>query len=161
MKLDEFKSLEESKKVELINKRLGELLKEKKSTKEFRCSDLDFSYTTATREMEKLGYAREGKQFTKEFKLTEREITKLKALADIYESIMQLKKDKPEVKKRDDVLTTTSMRMYNDVWTRWQCFTREWNIYNSPDLMASALEDYMNKFDFEDLETLKKMGKVK
>lgn len=161
MKLDEFRSLEESKKVELINNRLGELLKEKKSTKEFRCGDLDFSYTTATREMEKLGYAREGNQFTKEFKLTEREITKLKALVNVYESIMQLKADKPEVQKRDDVLTTTSVRMYADVWARWQCFSKEWSIYNAPDLMASALEDYMNKFDFEDLETLKKMGKVK
>lgn len=161
MKLDEFRSLEESKKVELINKRLGELLKERKSTKEFRCNDLDFSYTTATREMEKLGYAREGNQFTKEFKLTQAEITRLKALSNIYESIMQLKEDKPEVQKRNDVLTTTSVRMYADVWARWQCFSKEWSIYNAPDLMASALEAYMDKFDFEDLETLKKMGKVK
>ena len=108
------------------------------------------------------GKAEEKIEIAKELlkmKLNDEDIAKATGLTS--NEIMQLKEDKPEVKKRDDVLTTTSMRMYNDVWTRWQCFTKEWNIYNSPDLMASALEAYMDKFNFEDLETLKKMGKVK
>lgn len=162
MKIEEFRKLEDNKKIELVNKRLEELIQEKKSTKQFKCKDLEFSYQTATREMERMGYAREGNKFEKEVKLTEREIILLKNLAYNYNFIMEKVEDEPKVKRRNnDTISTTSVRMYSDVWSRWQQFSKEWSIYNSVDLMASALEEYMDKYFFEDIETLREQGKIK
>ena len=125
MKIEDFRKLDDTKKVELVNKRLEELIQEKKSTKQFKGGDWEFSYQTAKREMEKMGYAREGNQFTKEVKLTERDIILLKNLAYSYEFIMERVEDAPKVKRRiNDTINTTSVRMYNDVWSRWQQFSK-------------------------------------
>lgn len=162
MKIEEFRTLNESEKVKIINKRLDELAKEGKKTKEFKCDEMEFSYTTAVREMEKVGYARNNNKFEKEYKLTEREIMMLKNLSYGYEFMMARKEDEPKVKRRtEDTISTTSIRMYADVWSRWQQFSKEWGIYNSVDLMASALESYMDRYDFEDIETLREQGKIK
>lgn len=162
MKIEDFRKLDDNKKVELVNKRLEELIKEEKSTKLFKCNDLEFSYQTATREMVKMGFAREGNEFKKKVTLTERDVMLLKSLAYNYENIMGRVEDAPNVKKRSaDTINTTSVRMYTDVWSRWQQFSKEWSIYNSIDLMASALEEYMDKYAFEDIETLKEQGKIK
>lgn len=156
MKIEEFRQLTEEEKVQKINERLLQLNREKKGVNLFKCDDLEFSYQTATRIMQDLEYAKDGIEFKKEFKLNEKEILMLKNLAQNYEFMMKEKVDKPEVIRRPaDRVNTTSVRMYNDVWSRWQLFCKEWSIYNGLDLMASALEEYMDKHDFPDLETLK------
>ena len=153
MKIEEFRSLEDSIKVEMVNKRLEELAKDKKTTKDFKNESIDFSYTTATNEMENIGYSRKGKVFQKEINLSAKEIALLVDLAKNYEFLMQKMTDKPDIKlRKDDKINTTSVRMYAEVWGRWQEFAKEWPIYNSVDLMASALEEYMNKFKKDDEE---------
>lgn len=162
MKIKEFRALSETERVELVNKRLAELKGEGKGTKEFKSDSLEFSYATAIKEMETLGYARNGNEFEKEVKLSEREVLMLKNLCYGYEFVMKQIEDKPEAHKRaDDQATTTSVRMYNKVWKRWQSFADEWSIYNSIDLMASALESYMDKFGHPDYDTLVEQGKIK
>jgi UTP-glucose-1-phosphate uridylyltransferase len=162
MKIEEFRALSEAERVTLINERLAKLKGEGKGTKEFKGDSLEFSYATAIKEMESLGYARNGNSFEKEIKLSEYDIIKLKNLVYGYDFMMKQLQEKPEVNKRpDDQATTTSVRMYNKVWKRWQSFADEWSIYNSIDLMASALESYMDKFEHPDYDTLVDQGKIK
>jgi hypothetical protein len=162
MNKEDFKALNEREKVELINERLQELKKNGQTTKMFKSENLDFSYAFAMKEMETLGYARNGNSFEKEVKLTESEIRELKNLAYGYEFVMKRTEYQPRVIRRaNDNVTTTSVRMYNKVWKRWQAFAGEWSIYNSVDLMATALEEYMDRHTFEDFETLVEQGKIK
>lgn len=162
MNKEDFKTLSEVEKVDLINERLQELKKNGQNTKLFKNEKLDFSYAFATVEMEKLGYARNKDSFEKEVKLTEREIMQLKNLTYGYEFVMKEIQDQPKVSRRqNDNVVTTSVRMYNKVWKRWQAFATDWSIYNSVDLMATALEEYMDRHAFEDYDTLVKQGKIK
>lgn len=162
MRIDEFRALEAEEKVRLVNERLQELKEAGKGTKEFRSDKLEFSYATAIKEMENLGYARNGNVFEKEVKLSEYEIRQLKNLAYSYEFLMRRIEDQPKVRRRnDDQAVTTSVRMYNKVWKRWQEFSKEWSIFNNIDLMASALEEYMDRHAFEDYDTLALQGKIK
>lgn len=162
MRIDEFRALTETEKVKLINKRLEELKEKNEGTKQFRSDILDFSYATAMKEMTELGYARNGNVFEKELKLTEHEVRLLKNLAYSYEFVMKEQQDQPKVQKRnDEEITTTSARVYNKVWKRWQSFCSEWSIFNAVDLLASAMEDYMDKQNFDDYETLMQLGKIK
>lgn len=162
MKLVEFRGLAESEKVRTVNERLKELKEQGLGTKQFKSQALEFSYATAIKEMEVIGYGRNGNSFEKELKLTDREVLLLKNLAYSHEFVMREKRDQPKVERRpDDKAVTTSVRMYSQVWKRWQSFSQEWPIYNSIDLMASALEEFMDKHSFEDFETLVEQGKIK
>lgn len=162
MKIKEFRDLAELEKVELMNTRLKELKEQGLTTKEFKSEVFEFSYATALNEMEKIGYGRNGNVFEKELKLSDYDVRVLKNLVYGYEFMMNAKQEEPTVKRRkDDHVVTTSVRMHNQVWKRWQEFSKEWGIYNSIDLMASALEEYMDKHDFEDYETLVKQGSIK
>lgn len=162
MKIEDFKTLSETEKVNLVNERLQELKKDGKTTKLFKSEKLDFSYATAMKEMESLGYSRSGNSFEKEVKLTEDEIRRLKNLSYGYEFVMKRTEYQPRVVRRvNDNVATTSVRMYNKVWKRWQAFAGDWSIYNSVDLMATALEEYMDRHSFEDYETLVDHGKIK
>lgn len=162
MKIEEFRGLSEIERVDKVNERLKELKEQGLGTKQFKSEKLEFSYATAIKEMELIGYGRNGNRFEKELKLTEHELILLKNLAYNHEFVMSQKQEQPKVKVRpDDQATTTSIRMYNQVWKRWQAFSQEWPIYNSIDLMASALEEFMDRHDFEDFETLMKQGKIK
>ncbi|WCK57199.1 hypothetical protein PP175_28845 (plasmid) [Aneurinibacillus sp. Ricciae_BoGa-3] len=161
MNLDEFRALSEPQRVQLVNDRLKELKEAKKGIKEFKSRSLEFSYPTAVKEMEVLGYAREKDAFVKEYKLTEQEVMMLKNLRYNYEFVMKRFDDQPKVKKRnDDQPTTTSVRVYTQVWKRWQEFSKEWSIFNSIDLMASALEEFMDRHGFESYDTLVQEGKI-
>lgn len=162
MKIQEFRGLTADKQVELVNNRLAEIKENSLTVNEFKNDILEFSYSTAIKEMEKLGYAREKDKFEKELKLTEYEIRMLKNLAYGYEFCMKHIEEEPKVSRRpNDQLTTTSMRVYNKVWKRWQEFSKEWGIYNSVDLMASAMEQYMDKHQFSGYDELVKQGKIK
>lgn len=162
MNKEDFKALSEAEKVELINERLQELKKDGQTTKLFKSEKLDFSYAFAMKEMETLGYARNGNSFEKEVRLTEDEIRRLKNLSYGYEFVMKRTEYQPKVIRRvNDNVTTTSVRMYGKVWKRWQAFANDWSIYNSVDLMATALEEYMDRHSFEDFETLVLQGKIK
>lgn len=162
MRIDEFRALTESEKVDLINKRLEDLRQKNEGTKQFKNDILEFSYATAMKEMTELGYARNGNVFEKEIKLSEHEVRLLKNLAYSYEFVMREQQDQPKVQKRnDDQVTTTSARVYNKVWKRWQSFCSEWSIFNAVDLLASAMENYMDKQNFEDYDTLVAEGKIK
>lgn len=162
MKIHEFRELKEEEKVQLANKRLAEMKEQGLDTKQFKSEMLEFSYATLMSEMQKINHGRVGNEFVKELKLTEYQLTLLTNLADGYEFVMREQVDEPKVYRRpDDSISTTSVRMYNQVWKRWQEFSKEWGIYNSVDLMASALEEMMNKHNFEDYETLVAQGKIK
>lgn len=162
MDIDDFRLLNEEEKVELVNERLKELKENNKTIKDFKYKDLDFTYVMALKELQELGYAKCGDEFKKEVKLTEDEVIKLKNLCSGYEFVMKRINDQPKIHRRPgDGISTTSVRVYNKVWERWKAFTSDWSIYNSVDLMATALEKYMDTYDFEDYETLLKQGKVK
>ncbi|MDF2879973.1 MAG: hypothetical protein K0R54_530 [Clostridiaceae bacterium] len=162
MNLSEFKQLSEKEKVDLVNQRLLELKECGRTIKEFRSETLNFTYPTAMKMLMELGFAKDKDIFTKDVKLTEEEISRLKTLANSYEYYMKHKQFQPEVTKRsDDVITTTSARVYKKVWKRWQCFCQEWSIFNAIDMMASALEEYMDKYGFEDYRTLIIQKKIK
>jgi len=162
MNIAEFRALPEEEKVQLVNERLQELREQGKKTTVFKNDKLEFSYSTALKEMEKNNYGRNGDKFEKELKLTDYDIRQLKNLVYGYEFVMSQKEEQPKVKRRpDDQAVTTSVRMYNQVWKRWQEFSKEWSIYNSIDMMASALEEFMDKHGFEDYETLVEQGRIK
>lgn len=161
MKIQEFKTLSENEKVQLVNERLGELVEQKMGLKNFKNEKLDFNYTTAVKELAALGYARTKDAFEKEVKLSAHEISFLKNLAYGYEFVMSRKNAEPVVKRRlDDQVVTTSVRMHSKVWKRFQEFAKDWNIYNSVDIMASALEEYMNQFDFDSYDDLVAKTKI-
>lgn len=161
MKIDEFRALSEAARVSLVNERLIQLKDNGKTNKEFKSDVLEFSYATAVKEMESLGYGREKNSFDKHLRLSEEEIILLKNLAHSYEFVMNLKEEKPNVKERkDDEIITTSIRMYNKLWKRFQAFSNQWSTLNSTDIMASALEEYLERHDFEDYETLVQQGKI-
>lgn len=160
MKKEEFLLLPITEQVQSINRRIDELKKENKTTKQFKNEEFEFSYSTAVRILDEYGYARDGEKFIKELRLTSDDVVKLKNLTYLYNSLI-LPEKKPDIKRRpDDELTVTSMRMYSNVLLRWQCFCEDWNIFNSPDLIATALEKYMDDLGYDDFEILEKEGKV-
>lgn len=164
MKLDDFRALKEDERVKLINDRLKQLKDDGLTTKDFRSAELEFSYTSAYKEMELLEYGRHGDMFVKHIanpSLSESEIATLKRMISDYESIDQEQELEPKVVRRtDDTVTSTSIRVYKKVWQRFQAFSKEWNIYHSSDLVSLALERFLDQHGFNDYESLLKQGKI-
>lgn len=164
MKLADFRALKEDEKVKLTNDRLKQLKDEGLTTKDFRSIELEFSYTSASEEIKSLGYVRHGHVFVKQqmsLSLSESEIATLKRMIADYKPRDQKKESELKVVRRaDDTVTSTSIRVHRQVWQRFQAFLKEWSIYRSADVVSLALEEFLDKQGFDDYESLVKQGKI-
>jgi len=164
MKLDDFRVLKEDEKVELTNNRLKQLKDGGLTTKDFRSAELEFSYTSAYKEMESLGYVRHGDVFVKSKgspSLSDSDITALKQMIADYESRGQKQESELKVVRRtDDTVTSTSVRVHKQVWQRFQAFLKEWSIYRSADVVSLALEHFLDQYGFDNYESLMNQGKI-
>jgi len=48
------------------------------------------------------------------------------------------------------VKKTTGISVYVEQWERWSMFKQKYNMYSGTDLLAMALQEFMDKYDVED-----------
>lgn len=166
MQLDGFRLLSENEKLTLVNERLKQLKDQKLTTKDFRTAELEFSYTSAYKELESLGYGRHGDSFVKQQQgspsLDETEIATLKRMIADYQSNSQTHELEPRVPRRTDAaVVSTSIRINKQVWQRFQAYAEDWSIYRTSDLLSLALERFLDQHGFDDYESLVQRGKIK
>lgn len=161
MDVKEFKMLEISEKLALVNNRLAELKEQGVTTKQFRNDHIKMSYDYARDQLKALGYVfnRDAYAFIAagETVQPEEEVTKMELTNEEYKVLKEIlaeRKAKKDTNSFEDVvkgfvdqeLKATSVKLRKGVASDWTDYSKDWGFYNSSDLVSAALVHFMQSF---------------
>lgn len=137
MDIKEFRELDSKAKVKLVNERLAQI----KTAKEFKCKELEFSYTTALEEMHRLSYERRNNEFVRA--LTQSEVEKLLELLDHYGPLLSMRSNLGASIKETRETKTTTVNVDKQAWESWQAYCKKHSDFSAPALLSAALRSFM------------------
>ena len=180
MKMADFKALTLSERLTKLNAHLLSLKSlEGRLEDNFKRGEFDFSYSLLKKNAADLGMIVDGKNYVaygigdeppiqtnvinqtsnndvvKQTSLTNEEIAFLKQLyaqSQRNQEQLFLLDDKPMlvVPVMTGEKKTTSISVYIEQWERWNTFKQRHSMYSGTDLLAMAIEDFLEKYDNED-----------
>ena len=168
MNMPEFKALPIEEQLTRLNKHLL-MIKDLPGRLEdnFKSGDFEFSYSLLKKDAPKLGITVDGKNYVA-FKTGEepqqndvkkQQIVTEETLELTTEEILFVKelfKNKQDLVKTKQTLflpqfvgakKTTGISVYVELWGRWNEFKKQYPMYSGTDLLALALEEFMEKYD--------------
>lgn len=177
MKMAEFKALSIDEQITKLNKHLSNIKNMPgRMDTNFKNDEFEFSYSLLKKDAKKLGIVVDGKQYLA-YKLGEKapavngkqDVVKTEKVVKEQNNVeekLHLTKDeilfvkdlfnKQELVKSKQTLflptfngakKTTGISVYVEIWERWGEFKKRYPMYSGTDLLALALEEFMEKYD--------------
>lgn len=137
----QFDELLDAQKVTYVNARLHSI----ENIKDFKSGDHQVTFSHAKAELERLGYEQYGREFVK--KITANEIKLIRHLlheSDVYYKAMSLGANIET--SRDDEIQVTTVRVYKNVWNKFNEFCKANSSIAKEELLTVALEDFVLRY---------------
>lgn len=173
MKMADFKALSREEQITMLNNHLLSLKYiDGRLEDNFKTGEFDFSYSLLKKNAKELGIVVDGKNYvaydTGDEPSAQQDVVKAQQTLTI-EEIEFVKKlyadhqnnnneqqffvnDKPMlvVPTLIGEKKTTGISVYIEQWKRWTAFKERYNMYSGTDLMALALDEFMDKYNRSD-----------
>lgn len=178
MKMADFKALTQAEQLTLLNDHLTAIKGMSGRLEDnFKSGEFDFSYSLLKKNAKDLGIVVDGKNYVayangevlpepetvesenlvkqkqsenKELALTEHEILFLKELYKSHQNQFTDKKQPLFLPQYVGAKKTTGISVYVELWERWGAFKESYPMYSGTDLLARAIEEFMDKYGEEE-----------